>query len=343
MALNENAFMNQKQAVTDLPENIQRLTQLDNFYLSPHIAFYTNTAIKNMVEMALDDAVTLANGGYTDNEMARSNVISFHTPLNEETRNLADQAFFDKIQPGTILLNMARGEIVDMTALETSLNTGQLYGAAVDVTPGDYTWAAGGQAREIYQLTVAIIGVGRIGSAFAQMLHALGAEVLGVDPVYRAQNEVFVEYTTLDDALLAENGIKQIALRQVGYDVFDVPAAFSQKIRLSNVAAYSPRAIAEYTLTQLFNILRHNKQFERAMATEQNMKILMYNTVPEEQPFVTAWMAKTGHEVVTLSEPLTVDNAGQAAGFDAVSTQQTTAMPAPVYQITALLQSMVKK
>ena len=61
----------------------------------------------------------------------------------------------------------------------------------------------------------------------------------------------------------------------------------------------------------------------------------MYNTVPEEQPFVTAWMAKTGHEVVTLSEPLTVDNAGQAAGFDAVSTQQTTAMPAPVYRILA--------
>jgi len=68
---NENAFMNQKQAVTDLPENIQRLTQLDNFYLSPHIAFYTNTAIKNMVEMALNDAVTLANGGYTDNEILR--------------------------------------------------------------------------------------------------------------------------------------------------------------------------------------------------------------------------------------------------------------------------------
>lgn len=72
-----------------------------------------------------------------DDALARANVISFHTPLNEETRNLADQAFFDKIQPGTILLNMARGEIVDMAALETSLNTGQLYGAAVDVTPNE--------------------------------------------------------------------------------------------------------------------------------------------------------------------------------------------------------------
>ncbi|MGX4594426.1 D-2-hydroxyacid dehydrogenase [Leuconostoc sp. JNUCC 76] len=66
---------------------------------------------------------------------------------------------------------------------------------------GDYTWAAGGQAREIHNLTVAVIGVGRIGTALAEMLHALGATVLGVDPVYRAQNEPFVAYTTLDDAL----------------------------------------------------------------------------------------------------------------------------------------------
>ena len=71
VAPNENDFMDQKQAVADLPENIQRLTQLDNFYLSPHIAFYTNTAIKNMVEMALNDAVTLARGGYTENEILR--------------------------------------------------------------------------------------------------------------------------------------------------------------------------------------------------------------------------------------------------------------------------------
>ncbi|MCT4387533.1 D-2-hydroxyacid dehydrogenase [Leuconostoc pseudomesenteroides] len=69
------------------------------------------------------------------------------------------------------------------------------------MTQGDYTWAAGGQAREIHDLTVAIIGVGRIGTALAEMLHALGAQVLGVDPVYRAQNEPFVTYTTLDEAL----------------------------------------------------------------------------------------------------------------------------------------------
>ncbi|MFR8085617.1 MAG: D-2-hydroxyacid dehydrogenase, partial [Leuconostoc gelidum] len=98
-------------------------------------------------------------------------------------------------------------------------------------------------------------------------------EPLSVDNVDKAQgfDAVTTQQTTDVPApiyqKLASYGIKQIALRQVGYDVFDLPAAFSNNIRLSNVAAYSPRAIAEYTLTQLFNILRNNKRFDRAMAT----------------------------------------------------------------------------
>lgn len=71
VAPNENDFMNQKQPTTKLPADIQRLLQYDNFLLSPHIAFYTDTAIKNMVEMALNDAVTMVNGGFTENEILR--------------------------------------------------------------------------------------------------------------------------------------------------------------------------------------------------------------------------------------------------------------------------------
>lgn len=69
------------------------------------------------------------------------------------------------------------------------------------IQQGDWTWETVGQTREIHELTVAVIGVGRIGTAFAQMLHALGARVLAVDPVYHAQNEPFVDYVSLDEAL----------------------------------------------------------------------------------------------------------------------------------------------
>ncbi|SYW12034.1 D-lactate/D-glycerate dehydrogenase [Oenococcus oeni] len=66
---------------------------------------------------------------------------------------------------------------------------------------GNWLWSAAPQGKEIHDLTVAVIGAGRIGSALAEMLHVLGAKVLAVDPVYHAQNEAFLDYTNLDDAL----------------------------------------------------------------------------------------------------------------------------------------------
>ncbi|EHN58397.1 MULTISPECIES: D-2-hydroxyacid dehydrogenase [Oenococcus] len=68
-------------------------------------------------------------------------------------------------------------------------------------TSGDWQWSAAPQGREIHDLTIAVIGAGRIGSALAEMLHALGAKVLAVDPVYHAQNEAFLDYVDLDQAL----------------------------------------------------------------------------------------------------------------------------------------------
>ncbi|WEV43178.1 D-2-hydroxyacid dehydrogenase [Lactobacillus sp. ESL0684] len=54
---------------------------------------------------------------------------------------------------------------------------------------------------EIYNQTVGIIGVGRIGSAVAEMFHALGAKVIAYDVVENAANEAFVEYTDFDTVI----------------------------------------------------------------------------------------------------------------------------------------------
>ncbi|WP_257608752.1 ABC transporter transmembrane domain-containing protein, partial [Oenococcus oeni] len=63
---------------------------------------------------------------------------------------------------------------------------------------------------------------------------------------------------------LAELGIRQISIRQVGYDILNIDAIHKAGLRASNVAAYSPRAIAEYTLTQLLNLIRDNKRYYQA-------------------------------------------------------------------------------
>jgi D-3-phosphoglycerate dehydrogenase / 2-oxoglutarate reductase len=63
----------------------------------------------------------------------RSDVITVHTPLNPQTRGLIGRAQLEATKPGAFVLNVARGGIIDESALADALASGQLAGAAVDV------------------------------------------------------------------------------------------------------------------------------------------------------------------------------------------------------------------
>jgi D-3-phosphoglycerate dehydrogenase len=79
-----------------------------------------------------------------DNLLALSDVVSIHVPLTTNTRLLFDQARFQRMRPGSILVNTSRGSVVDQNALIEALDSGQLFGAGLDVTepeplPPDHT------------------------------------------------------------------------------------------------------------------------------------------------------------------------------------------------------------
>ncbi len=63
----------------------------------------------------------------------RSDVITVHTPLTPQTRGMIGRAQLEATRPGTFVLNVARGGIVDEVALAEALQSGHLAGAAVDV------------------------------------------------------------------------------------------------------------------------------------------------------------------------------------------------------------------
>jgi (S)-sulfolactate dehydrogenase len=65
--------------------------------------------------------------------LATADVVSLHVPLTAETRGLFDAARLAAMKPGAILINTARGGIVDESALGEALKHGQLGGAAIDV------------------------------------------------------------------------------------------------------------------------------------------------------------------------------------------------------------------
>jgi D-3-phosphoglycerate dehydrogenase len=65
--------------------------------------------------------------------LAESDFVSLHTALSPATHNLISNANIQKMKNGARLINAARGELVDETALAEALKSGKLAGAAVDV------------------------------------------------------------------------------------------------------------------------------------------------------------------------------------------------------------------
>jgi glycerate dehydrogenase len=73
--------------------------------------------------------------GYTafDTAMRDSDVVTLHLPLNAQTRHLISAAEFALMKPGALLINTARGGLVDEAALLDALRSGRIGGAGFDV------------------------------------------------------------------------------------------------------------------------------------------------------------------------------------------------------------------
>jgi (S)-sulfolactate dehydrogenase len=65
--------------------------------------------------------------------LAKADVISLHVPFTPQTRNLIDAARLAKMKPAALLINTARGGIIDEAALASALTSGKLGGAVLDV------------------------------------------------------------------------------------------------------------------------------------------------------------------------------------------------------------------
>ena len=86
---------------------------------------------------ALPEGHAVWNGAATRVDLATlittADVISLHVPLVDATRNMFNAERIAAMQPGAILINTARGGIIDEAALATALKRGHLGGAAIDV------------------------------------------------------------------------------------------------------------------------------------------------------------------------------------------------------------------
>jgi len=72
-----------------------------------------------------------------DDLLARADVVSLHVPYLPATHHIMNRERLSKLKPGAILINTARGELIDTGALLEALDSGQVGGAALDVVEGE--------------------------------------------------------------------------------------------------------------------------------------------------------------------------------------------------------------
>ena len=81
-------------------------------------------------EVALEAGVTLLD---LDDLLAAADIITLHTIISEETRNLINTETLAQMKDGVIIINVARGKLVDEAALKAALDNGKVRAAALDV------------------------------------------------------------------------------------------------------------------------------------------------------------------------------------------------------------------
>lgn len=80
-----------------------------------------------------DKAIGIRRVDKFNDLLVQSHVITLHCPLTDETRHMINAATLAKMPKGAYLVNTARGDVVDTSAIPAAIESGQLAGAGIDV------------------------------------------------------------------------------------------------------------------------------------------------------------------------------------------------------------------
>ncbi|MEM8945742.1 MAG: C-terminal binding protein [Planctomycetota bacterium] len=86
-------------------------------------------------EEGADKAIGVRRASSLEDLLREAYIVSLHVPLTDETREMIDADTISLMPSGSYLINTARGQVVDTSAIPAAIASGRLAGAAVDVLP----------------------------------------------------------------------------------------------------------------------------------------------------------------------------------------------------------------
>lgn len=132
---------------------------------------------------------------------SRSDVLSFHCPSSEETRHMLNAETLAKMKPGSIVLNAARGEVVDQEALADAVRSGHIAAAGVDVFPSEPCTAS-----PLFSLENVVV-TPHTGGSSIEALEAVG-RVIGATTMAALRGETVPNAVNLPPASLEAPALK---------------------------------------------------------------------------------------------------------------------------------------
>jgi glyoxylate reductase len=104
--------------------------------------------------------------------LAATDVLSLHCPLTPQTRLWLNAARISRLKSGSLVINTARGDVVDEAALAAALQSGHLYGAGLDVFCGEPV------VSDVLRAAPNLVILPHLGSATVETRAAMGAKVM---------------------------------------------------------------------------------------------------------------------------------------------------------------------
>jgi len=138
-----------------------------------------------------------------DTLLASADIVSFHVPFTAETRHMLNATTIEQLKPGAIVLNMARGDVVDEEALASALRTGRIAAAGVDVFSHEPC-----RKSPLFGLPNAIVTPHTAGSS-VEALEAVG-RVIGNSTLAALRGEAVANAVNLPQATLEAPELRRL-------------------------------------------------------------------------------------------------------------------------------------